>query len=162
MLILLPISGILTLFKTTSWIFKTHLLLPFSSTNWAEILKARPKYYNAGARKGQVLHAMLRLECSSLNSDLYRKHIVPSLTCQCDVFESTANVLFICQMFTNMRLRYLPGNLGKDHWHLLWVNAYGFSKYESLPTVLFFTVNLPWIEYFMNVKSIYILNAPKT
>ena len=41
-------------------------------------LKPPPRYYNAGSRKGQILQARLRLECSSLNSDLYRKHIVPS------------------------------------------------------------------------------------
>ena len=31
-----------------------------------------PKYYNLGSRKGQVLQARLRLECSLLNSDLYQ------------------------------------------------------------------------------------------
>ena len=45
-------------------------------------LKPPPKYYNVGSRKGQILQARLRLECSSLNSDLYRKHIVPSPSCR--------------------------------------------------------------------------------
>ena len=45
-------------------------------------LKPPPKYYNVGSRKGQILQARLRLEYSSLNSDLYRKHIVPSPSCQ--------------------------------------------------------------------------------
>ena len=53
-------------------------------------LKTPPKYYNVGSRKGQILQARLRLECSSLNSDLYQKHIVPSPSCQCGEFESAA------------------------------------------------------------------------
>ena len=42
-------------------------------------IKEPPKYYNVGTPKLQVLHARLRLECSSLNADLYRKHIVNSI-----------------------------------------------------------------------------------
>ena len=45
-------------------------------------------YYNTGTRTGQILQARLRLECSSLNADLYRKNIVPSPTCACGEFES--------------------------------------------------------------------------
>ena len=36
-------------------------------------LRPPPKFYNAGTRKGQILQARLRMECSSLNSDLHRK-----------------------------------------------------------------------------------------
>ena len=36
-------------------------------------LRSPPKFYNAGTRKSQILHARLRMECSSLNSDLHRK-----------------------------------------------------------------------------------------
>ena len=31
------------------------------------------KYFNAGSRMGQILHARIRMECSALNSHLYRK-----------------------------------------------------------------------------------------
>ena len=48
-----------------------------------------PKYFNVGSRKGQILHARLRMECSSLNSHLFRKNIVPSPSCICGGFEST-------------------------------------------------------------------------
>ena len=34
-----------------------------------------PKYYYQGERNAQVLHARLRLGCSSLNADLYNNHI---------------------------------------------------------------------------------------
>ena len=70
-----------------------------------------PRYYNAGSRKGQILQARLRLECSSLNSDLYRKHTVPSPSCQCGEFESAAHFLFNCPIYTNERQTYLPNNL---------------------------------------------------
>ena len=74
-------------------------------------LKPPPRYNNAGSRKGQILQARLRLECSSLNSDLYRKHIVPSPSCQCGEFESAAHFLFNCPIYTNERQTYLPNNL---------------------------------------------------
>ena len=74
-------------------------------------LKPPPKYYNVGSRKGQILQARLRLECSSLNSDLYRKHIVPSPSCQCGEFESAAHFLFNCPIYTNERQTCLPNNL---------------------------------------------------
>ena len=74
-------------------------------------LNAPPKFYNAGSHKGQILYARLRLECSSLNSDLYRKHIVPSLSCQSGGFESATHFLPTCPIFTNARQRYLPNNL---------------------------------------------------
>ena len=50
-------------------------------SNLTRNLKPPPKYFYAGTRKGQILHARLRMDCSSLNSHLYRKNIVdtPSL-----------------------------------------------------------------------------------
>ena len=51
-------------------------------------LRAPPKYFNAGSRIGQILQGRLRMECSSLNSDLFRKNIVPSPSCSCGGFES--------------------------------------------------------------------------
>ena len=46
-------------------------------------LNKPPIYFNAGTRRGQILHTRLRLECSSLNAHLYRKNLVPEPTCQC-------------------------------------------------------------------------------
>ena len=56
-----------------------------------------PKYFNVGSRKGQILHARLRMECSSLNSHLFRKNIVPSPSCICGGFESPYHFLFNVQ-----------------------------------------------------------------
>jgi hypothetical protein len=35
-----------------------------------------PEYYGEGSRKLSILHARLRHQCSSLNSDLYRINII--------------------------------------------------------------------------------------
>lgn len=70
-----------------------------------------PKYFNAGSRMGQILHARLRMGCSSLNSDLYRKNIVPSPSCRCGEFESAKHFLFNCPNFTPARERHLPFDL---------------------------------------------------
>ena len=50
--------------------------------------RAPPKFFSVGSRLGQILHARIRMACSSLNSDLYRKNIVPSPSCACGGFES--------------------------------------------------------------------------
>ena len=67
-----------------------------------------PKYFNSGTRKGQILQARLRMGCSSLSSDLNRKHIVPSPPCQCGHFASAAHFFFNCPNYNEVRLRYLP------------------------------------------------------
>ena len=70
-----------------------------------------PKYFNVGSRKGQILHARLRMECSSLNSHLFRKNIVPSPSCICGRFESTYHFLFECPKYSKTRNLLLPPNL---------------------------------------------------
>ena len=76
-------------------------------------LRSPPKFYNAGTRKGQILQARLRLECSSLNSDLHWKNFVPNPFCRCGVFESRNHFFFACPLSSDSldRLRYLPANL---------------------------------------------------
>ena len=69
------------------------------------------KYYKVGSRKGQILQARLRLGCSLLKSDLYRKHIVISPSCQCGDFESAPYLLFNCTIYTNERQIFLQDNL---------------------------------------------------
>ena len=74
-------------------------------------MQSPPKYYNTGSRRGQILHARLRMGCSSVNSDLYRKNIVPSPSCRCGEFENTNHFLFTCTNYTVARERYLPPDL---------------------------------------------------
>ena len=55
-----------------------------------------PNYFNSGPRLGQILHARLRMDCSSLNAHLYRKNIVLSPSCSCGGFESAYHFFFKC------------------------------------------------------------------
>jgi hypothetical protein len=41
----------------------------------------KPIYYYIGTRLGQILHARLRMQCSSLNHHLFRKNIVLYVSC---------------------------------------------------------------------------------
>ena len=52
-----------------------------------------PKYYNHGNRRSQVLHARLRLNCSSLNEHLFNKNLVASNRCTCGQIESTSHYI---------------------------------------------------------------------
>ena len=72
-------------------------------------LRSPPNFYNAGTCKGQILQARLRMECSSLNSDLLWKNIVPNPFCWFGVFESRNHFFFACPL--NSLDRYLPANL---------------------------------------------------
>ena len=49
--------------------------------------------------------------CSSLNSDLYHKNIVPSPSCSCGGFESAYHFFFTCSKYNDIRHTYLPNNL---------------------------------------------------
>ena len=62
-----------------------------------------PKYFNVGSRLGQVLQARLRMECSALNADLYRKNIVNSPSCQCGGFENAQHLFFTCPLYAESR-----------------------------------------------------------
>ena len=74
-------------------------------------LKKPPSYYNTGTRIGQILQARLRLGCSSLNADLYRKNFVPSLTCACGGFQSAYHFFFACPRLTHFRRRHFSDSL---------------------------------------------------
>ena len=67
------------------------------------------------SRMGQILHARLRMECSSLNSHLFRKIIEPSPSCSCSGFDSSYHFFFTCPKFSRIRNSYLPHNLHTFH-----------------------------------------------
>ena len=69
-----------------------------------------PKYYNSGTRQGQILHARLRMQCSSLNPDLYRKNIVPYPSCTCGEFESAYHFFFKCTVTGSVLFHCLPAD----------------------------------------------------
>ena len=103
--------------------------------------KKPPSYYNTGTRIGQILQARLRLGCSSLNADLYRKNIVPSPTCACGGFESAYHFFFACPRLAHFRRRYFSDSL---------------SNY-TVKDFLYGSQNLTFQEmnsYFLKCKSI--------
>ena len=64
-----------------------------------------PKYYNYGNRRRQVLHARLRLNCSSLNEHLFNKNLVASNRCTCGQVETVKHYFFDCNIYQNIRTR---------------------------------------------------------
>ena len=62
-----------------------------------------PKFYFFGKRLGQIYHARLRTNCSSLNQQLFSKNIIDSPTCACGAVEDTYHYLFVCNRFSNLR-----------------------------------------------------------
>ena len=79
--------------------------------------RAPPKFFSAGSRLGQILHARIRMACGSLNSDLCRKNIVPSPSCACGGFESAYHFFFICPNYNVTRERYLEALLRNHTTH---------------------------------------------
>ena len=76
--------------------------------------RAPPKYYSAGSRTGPILHARLRMQCSSLIADLYRKNIMPSPSCSCGGLESAYHFFYVCPQLTAVHERYL-GDALRNH-----------------------------------------------
>lgn len=66
-------------------------------------LKKPPIYYFTGDRKAQILHTRLRLGCSSLNHDLFRKSIVNDSHCSCGNIETVNHYLLSCPNFQVQR-----------------------------------------------------------
>ena len=62
-----------------------------------------PNFYYTGTRMGQVLHARLRMNSSSLNEHLFKRNRVDSSNCSCGLIESTAHFLLHCKKYDKLR-----------------------------------------------------------
>ena len=62
-----------------------------------------PKHYYTGCRKGQILLARLRTNCSSLNFDLFVKNISDSPLCHCGSIENAQHCFFHCSFYQAQR-----------------------------------------------------------
>jgi hypothetical protein len=63
-----------------------------------------PKYYNEGPRKLSILHTRLRHQCSSLNADLSKIHIINNFKCNCGAsFEDAIHYFLECPLYLNER-----------------------------------------------------------
>ena len=56
---------------------------------------------------GQILHARLRMNSSSLNEHLFNRNLVYSPNCQCGHVESTSHYLLFCNKYTNLRNEFI-------------------------------------------------------
>jgi hypothetical protein len=69
----------------------------------ADIYKTT-KYYNEGPRKLSILHTRLRYQCSSLNADLSKIHIINNFKCNCGAsFEDAMHYFLECPLYLNER-----------------------------------------------------------
>ena len=65
--------------------------------------KKVPKYYFVGNRKLQILHTRIRINCSSLNSDLFLKNMTESPACTCGIVENAYNFFYMCNRYDIQR-----------------------------------------------------------
>ena len=63
-----------------------------------------PSFFFDGKRIGQIHHARLRLNCSSLSQHLFSKNIVESPLCECGAVEDTKHFLLECHRYRNLRV----------------------------------------------------------
>ena len=98
--------------------------------------RAPPKYYSARSRQGQILHTGLRIQCSSLNTDLYRKNIIPSPSSSYGDFESAHHFFYVCPQLTAVRERYLSDNPKKLTTHELLCGKPEFKNDENVSLFL--------------------------
>ena len=65
-----------------------------------------PNYFFCGSRLGQILHARLRMHCSSLKQHLYLKNIEPDPHCICGGVETTEHFLLYCKNYERIRRKH--------------------------------------------------------
>ena len=63
-----------------------------------------PKYYNEVPRKLSILHTRLGHQCSSLNADLSKIHVINNFKCNCGAsFEDVMHYFLECPLYLNER-----------------------------------------------------------
>ena len=96
-----PLSKCGTTFQVTTRdsrslnIFKTRINISNDRTE--------PVYYNIGSKSGQVSHARLRMDSSTLNDHLYRRSLVASRNCICGQRETNSHFLLECNSYAEIR-----------------------------------------------------------
>ncbi len=77
-------------------------LVAFKSLINKNVVKSSP-LFDVGCRRGQIFHARLRLSCSSLNFDLFRKSIIDFPLCACGAQETVDHFLLKCPRYLQQR-----------------------------------------------------------
>ena len=80
-------------------VFKSRLNL--------NIIYDKPTFFYVGSRLGHIFHARIRMGCSALNSDLFRKNIVNSPHCTCGAIETPTHYLLNCPHYNIPRQRHI-------------------------------------------------------
>ena len=64
-----------------------------------------PKYFGTlhVSRTAQFLLNCIRIECSSLNSHLFKKNLIDNQFCSCGIIETTSHFFFSCPRYTAHR-----------------------------------------------------------
>ena len=76
-----------------------------------------PLYFSTDIRITNILHARLRLKCSSLKCDLFRCNLIASCNCDCgNYIESMDHFFLKCNIYTEHRIHLFcsMSNLGFD------------------------------------------------
>ena len=68
-----------------------------------------PKYFDTlhVSQIVQILHNRIRLECSSLNSHLFKNNLIDNQVCSFGSIETTSHFFFSCPRYTAHRQQYL-------------------------------------------------------
>ena len=67
-------------------------------------VKSPPNYFSMGSRKINIIMAKLRMNCSNLNSHLFRIKVVVNSNCKCGYHDETVfHYLFECPLYTGIR-----------------------------------------------------------
>ena len=112
-----------------------------------------PKYYYTGNRKLQILHARLRTKCSSLNYDLFLKHITESPLCRCGAIENTDHYLMTCRLYRDQRAE-LINTLSQQTPVTLHILLYGNSMLSLQAKIIIFEAVRKYINDTKHTDSI--------
>ena len=67
-------------------------------------VKSPSKYFSMGNRKINIIMAKLRMNCSNLNSDLFRIKVIANSNCKCGYHNETVfHYLFECRLYIAIR-----------------------------------------------------------
>ena len=80
-----------------------------SANNFKQNIKLSPQrpkpWYFKGESKLSIIHAKLRMNCSSLSGDLYNLNIIDSPECQCGFeYENALHYFLQCPLYSNLRI----------------------------------------------------------
>ena len=98
-----------------------------------------PKYYNEGPRKLSILHTRLRYQCSSLNADLSRIHMINNYKCNFGAsFEDAIHYFLECPKWTK-----------DEHFLVIATISTSILKHYSLGTMI---IVMKYLEMFELLK----------